>query len=100
VAIYSDSSGNPSTLLAANNTDTAVTAGWNNITISSTTVTSGTYYWLAVVSSAYNICYMATSGASCLYQPVTYSSWTYPSSAGSGWATQTGYTYFLAGWGN
>ena len=31
-------------------TSTPVTAGWNDITIASTAVTSGTYYWLAFIS--------------------------------------------------
>ena len=100
VAIYADSNGSPSTLLAAVNTDSPVTAGWNSITISpSVPVTSGTYYWLGVVSSAYNVCYTASS-ASNIWKTVTYSSWTFPNSAGSGWNTQPGYTYFLSAWGD
>jgi len=100
VAIYADSSGSPSTLLAANNTGTAVTAGWNPVTITTTAVTAGSYYWLSVVSSTYNICYMTTPSASSLWQTNNYATWSYPSSPGSGWNTQTGYTYFMAAWGS
>jgi hypothetical protein len=77
-----------------------VTSGWNTIAIPSAAINSGTYYWLAVVSASCNIYYHSNDpSANVRWQPSTYSSWAWPGSAGSGWNTQTGYTYFIAGWG-
>ncbi|MGD0352441.1 MAG: matrixin family metalloprotease [Dehalococcoidia bacterium] len=99
VAIYDDNSGQPNSRLAVVDS-TPVTTGWNTIPITSTPVTSGTYYWLAVVSDSANIYYHSNDpSATVRWQPSTYASWTWPGSAGSGWNTQTGYTYFIAGWG-
>ena len=101
VAIYSDSSGQPNSRLAAVDTSTPVTSGWNTIPINpSVAVTSGNYYWLAVVSDSCNIYYHSNDpSANTIWKPSTYSSWYWPGSAGPGWNTQTGYTYFIAGWG-
>jgi hypothetical protein len=100
VAIYDDSSGSPGALRNAVNTSTPVSAGaWTSIPITSTSVNSGIYYWLAVVSDSCNIYYHSSDpSATVRWKPSTYSSWTYPDPAGSGWNTQTGYTYFIAGW--
>lgn len=48
VAIYADISGRPGALLNAVNTSTPIVAGWNSISIASTPVVAGTYYWLAL----------------------------------------------------
>jgi hypothetical protein len=99
VAIYDDSSGQPNSRLATVSS-TLVSAGWNTIPITSTPVTSSTYYWLAVLSDSCNIYYHSNDpSANVRWQPATYSSWTFPNPAGSGWNIQTGYTYFIAGWG-
>ncbi|MGD0352445.1 MAG: ice-binding family protein [Dehalococcoidia bacterium] len=99
VAIYDDSAGSPGALRNAVNTSTPVSAGaWTSIPINSTSVTSGNYYWLAVVSDSANIYYSSDPSATVRYKSATYSSWTYPDPAGSGWSAQTGYTYFIAGW--
>jgi hypothetical protein len=100
VAIYSDNNTQPYTLLNAVNTTTAVSAGaWTSIPIASTNVTASNYYWLAVVSDSCNLYYHSSDPtATVRWKPSTYSTWTYPASAGSGWNTQTGYTYFMAGW--
>lgn len=53
VGIWSDNAGVPGTLLGKRNTSTAVTGGqWNTLTLeASVNVTSGTDYWLGVLSS-------------------------------------------------
>ena len=58
VGIYSDSGSYPNLALAVQNGSTAVTAtGWNTIALSSTaTITSGTWYWLAVMTDSAGSC--------------------------------------------
>jgi hypothetical protein len=97
VAIYSDSSGAPGSLLNAVNTSTPVTAGWNSITIPSTAVVSGTYYWLSYSSDA-TIGYYQSGTGTLYYQSATYSSFSFPASP-SGLSTLTGSVGLLAGWG-
>lgn len=100
VAIYDGNAGSPTTRRSYNDSSIPVTAGWNTIAIPSASITSGTYYWLAVVSDSCNIYYQANDpSANACWKSTTYSSWAWPGSAGSGWNTQTGYTYFIAGWG-
>jgi hypothetical protein len=101
VAVYADSSNSPGALLRANNSSTPVISGWNTIAITpSVAVTSGNHYWLAVVSDSCNLYYHSSdASANTIWKPSTYSSWIYPDPAGSGWNTQTGYTYFIAAWG-
>jgi len=100
VAIYADSAGSPGALINAVNTSTPVVTGWNSIPVTATAVTSGSYYWLAFTSDSYIIYYHSSNpAASLLYKPTTYSSFTFPSQAGTGWTPQAGYTYFIAGWG-
>lgn len=64
VALYSDSSGQPSTRLATSNALVNPTAGWNTFTFSSSyAITAGTAYWLAIWSdSASAQIYADTSG--------------------------------------
>jgi hypothetical protein len=50
VAIYSDSSGSLGTLMQHGSN--AVVAGLNSVTITSTPITTGTYYWLGVWANA------------------------------------------------
>jgi hypothetical protein len=100
VAIYSDSSGQPNSRLAAVSS-TPVTTGWNTIPVtSSIDVTSGAYYWLAVVSDSCNIYYhFSDPSANTVWKPSNYSSWNFPDPAGSGWNLQPGSTHFIAAWG-
>ena len=97
VAIYADNAGAPGALLNAVNTSTAVVAGWNDITIGSTSVTAGSYYWLAYSSSA-AIGYYQSTGGTARYKTVTYSSFAFPNPAGTGFASLTS-NGLLAGWG-
>jgi len=88
VAIYTDNAGAPGDLPSAVNTSTAVIAGWNDITVPSTSIVSGTYYWLAYDSDAAIGYYQATIGA-LRYKSATYSSFTFPASAGFGFSSLT-----------
>lgn len=97
VAIYADNASAPGALLNAVNTSTPVVAGWNDITIALTSVTSGTYYWLAFSASA-AIGYTQTTGGTARYKTVTYSSFTFPNPAGTGY-TSNAYNGLVVGWG-
>jgi outer membrane protein assembly factor BamB len=48
--IYADSAGKPGALLAQGTLDAPVAARWNDVAVTATTLTSGTSYWLAILS--------------------------------------------------
>ena len=68
LGLYSDSSGNPGTLMASCTVSSAnSTKGWNECTVSSTAVTASTTYWLAVlgpVGETYTYLFADDSGPS------------------------------------
>jgi hypothetical protein len=99
VAIYDDSSGQPGNLRAAVDTSTPVIVGWNSINISSPpTITAGNYYWLAVNSDANIVLRPQTTGSGTYgYKAATYSTFSFPASAGSDFTSGSGYTTLLAG---
>jgi len=86
VAIYSDSSGSPSSRLYT--ATAAVVAGWNDIEIGPLDVTQNTYYWLAFNSDSAIISY-ASSGGTEKHKSATYSSYAFPSTADSGLSSGT-----------
>jgi hypothetical protein len=49
--VYSDSGGHPGTLLARGSLGSPVAAAWNDVSVSTTAVTSGTRYWIALLSA-------------------------------------------------
>jgi hypothetical protein len=98
-AIYADNAGEPGSLLNAVNTDSPVVTGWNDITITSTPVVSGNYYWLSYVSDSAIGCYQSATGTLRYKANMTYSSFTFPSSAGTGFSSLTTSIGLLAGWG-
>ena len=97
VAIYADNSGSPGALLSAASGGTSVIAGWNNIGIPSISVTNGAYYWLAFDSDTSLVCLKASSGL-VYWKPAPYSTFTFPSQAGSGFSQTSAYTGLIAGW--
>jgi hypothetical protein len=98
VAVYADNSGEPGALLNAVNTATSVTADTESvITIASTPVTSGTYYWLAFSEDAGQRYYYTGSGyGTRRYKAITYSGYSFPDPAGSGYTGDT-YDVYIAG---
>jgi hypothetical protein len=99
VAIYADSSGEPGALLNAVNTGTSISAGWNDITIASTAITSGNYYWLAINSNTLINCATASPGGTIRYKSAPYAGFTFTNPAGTGFKSASGITALLAGWG-
>ena len=98
VAIYADNAGSPGALLAAAS-EASIVSGWNTISISgSVAIVSGTYYWLAHNTDTESLLSAKSSGGTALYKSATYSSFSFPDPAGSGF-TGDSYTYFVYGWG-
>jgi len=96
-AIYQDNGGEPGVLIIAMNTGQAVTGGqWNTLNFTPTSITSGTYYWLAVCWDTAGAL-QDFSGGSSKYKSVTYSTFTFPDPAGGGFSTQS-WTLLEAGW--
>jgi hypothetical protein len=100
VAIYADSSGSPGALLGAVNTSTPVSSGWNTISLPSpVSITSGTPYWLAVACDSSGVLYYRIGGGTQRYAAITFSSYTFPNPAGSGYSSNSNYV-FSAAWGS
>jgi hypothetical protein len=96
-AIYADSAGEPGALITAMNTGQAVTAGgWRTLNFTPTSITSGTYYWLALNFDVTGAAQYISSGDG-RWKIATYSSFTFPNPAGSGFSSGA-YSELEAGW--
>ncbi len=101
VAIYADSAGSPGALLNAVNTGTAVTTGWNTISIPSTAVNAGAYYWLSFIMDTSCVSYRQEGNTTRCFKPVAYNGFTFPASAGGGFNTSYTIWYdYITGWGS
>ena len=90
VAVYADNAGEPGALLAKKNTSTAVVAGWNTIALeNSCLVIQGTDYWEAVITENAILYYHASSTAR-RWKSATYSGFTFPDPAGTGFTSDAG----------
>ena len=95
VALYSDNSGSPNALLVS--ATAACTTGWNTINVSDVSIVSGTYYWIGHITDNYYLP-AYNSGGTALYKAASYSSFTFPNPAGTGFTKDT-WTFAHAGWG-
>jgi hypothetical protein len=50
VGIYSDSAGHPGTLLTSGTLTLPIAGAWNDVVMTTTTITSGTTYWIALLA--------------------------------------------------
>ena len=101
VALYADSAGQPGALITAMNTAQAVVSGWNTLSFTSTAITSGTYYWLAIVFDTQGCCQaVTTTGVQYRSKAATYSGFSFPNPAGSGFDSYTTFYDLAAGWGS
>jgi hypothetical protein len=99
VAIYSDNGGEPGSKLISNDTPQAVSASqWNSLSLSSTALTQGTAYWMGICIDNNGAASWVGNSGTARYIPVTYSSFTFPPTAGTGFTNTTAYMS-LAGWG-
>jgi hypothetical protein len=99
IAIYVDNNGEPGNKLTGSDYSQAVTLNqWNTLTINETNIIKDTVYWIGICTD--------TTGASSYngltgiarYKAATFSSWSWPASAGSGFTESPAYMS-LAGWG-
>jgi hypothetical protein len=97
VAIYGDSSGNPDTLINSTGSS-AVSAGWNTISITPTAITEGTYYWLGVKTSVINAARYNNQSGTMWYKTSIPFANAWPDPAGTGYSSGAYHTA-LAGWG-
>jgi hypothetical protein len=99
-AIYADSAGEPGALITAMNTGQAVNGlGWNTLNFTSTPITLGTVYWLAFMFDTQGaVDYRTLAGTARRYKAATYSTFTFPDPAGSGFSSTTGYADLEDGW--
>lgn len=91
VALYDDSGGSPNSLLTANNTSTACSAGqWNSVSVTSASVSSGSNYWIVATGDTPGVCSQVSgSGGTTEFTSDPYSTWTAPSTwSGTGTGTQ------------
>jgi hypothetical protein len=97
-ALYADSGGEPGALIIAMNTGQAVTgSGWQTLSFTPTSITNGVAYWLAIcIDTAGAVTYKA-GGGTYRYKVATYSTFTFPNPAGSGFTNYDGYD-IEAGW--
>lgn len=63
--VYSDASGHPGKLLASGSKRSPTSGAWNTITITSTTVASGSKYWLAVLGKGGALSLREISSGTC-----------------------------------
>jgi hypothetical protein len=96
VALYSDNSGQPGTLLNSV-AGTPVTSGWNTIAFPSTSIVSGTVYWLATITEG--------TGGTKYVSETGMGNWAYKAGAFGdswptfGWTVSDNYSHLVAGWG-
>jgi hypothetical protein len=100
IAIYADNGGEPGSRLWYDNTGRACSAGWNTFAVSPALyVIKDAYYWLMCnVDTQNTAANYSVSEGELRYKVATYSSFTFPDPAGSGFSSVT-LTRFLAGWG-
>ncbi len=99
VAIYADKNGEPCSLLTAVNSSTPVYAGWNSIPISSTSITAGNNYWLAMCTDSIIMGTESTTNSVRRFKPVNYSAFVFPGQTGTGFTVDTSYYDLISGWG-
>jgi hypothetical protein len=96
--VYADSSGEPGSRLGYNDTQQAVVAGWNILTISSVDIVSGSYYWLGGCIGTAG-CFRRNATGTYRYKSATFSSFVFPEPAGTGFTTGS-YVGSVAVWGS
>ena len=101
VAIYADQGGEPGALLNAVNEPQACGDIWCTIYFPPTTVTQGTYYWLAFLIESARMGYHTDPSAinTIRYKSAGFGGFTFPNPAGTGFSSTGGYYFLIAGWG-
>ena len=92
---HSDNSGSPNALLVS--ATAACVNAWNTINVSDVSIVSGTYYWIGHNTDNYYLP-AYNSGGTAKYKSATYSTFSFPDPAGTGFTNDT-WTFAHAGWG-
>lgn len=98
-ALYADSGGEPGALITAMNTGQAVIYGVNSLSFTSTNIISGTDYWLAVNIDTTAAVEEPALAGNTRAKDATYSGFSFPDPAGSGYTAYTSSRINAAGWG-
>ena len=100
-AIYADSSGSPGALLVAS-TEQSLTGSTppvvNTVTMPDLAIVLGTYYWIAHIVDKANGTYGNSDSGTSKYKSQTYSGFSFPNPAGTGYSSETA-NWYLEGWG-
>jgi len=100
VGFYADNAGEPGARLAKRDTSTAVVVGWNTLTLESPcSVTKDSVYWLAFNIESIVQYGVGTTAGPRRYKVATYSTFTFPDPAGSGFTADTVAPAMIQGWG-
>ena len=65
LGLYSNTSGHPGTLLTSGSSSSLTNGAWNTITVPAASVTSGTVYWIAILSTAGTAFHFREGTSSC-----------------------------------
>ncbi len=99
-AIYADNSGEPGDLLASTASILLnVIFNWKTISISDVAITAGSYYWIGFNNSNASGMKMRESASTSRRKDSTYSSFSFPDPAGSGFTSMTTHDVLIAAWG-
>jgi hypothetical protein len=99
VGVYADNGGEPGSRLSCNNTGQACIANqWNVLTIPDFDVVQGTAYWLGFNIDTLGVMSKTLSAGVIRNKAATYSTFTFPDPAGSGFSSSTSKIH-IAGWG-
>jgi lysophospholipase L1-like esterase len=95
VALYSDSNGNPLTLLASAE-GTLLPRQDNSVVINAVAITQGSYYWIAAIGALAGYCTYNTSGAGGVrrFAAKPYASYTYPATWNDAGYTRDAYLIY------
>lgn len=100
VAIYADNNGEPGARLAKQDTSTPIIAGWNTIALeSSCQIIIGNNYWIGFNADISKVGQDISTGK-LRYKKATYSTFTFPDPAGTGFGSYTTTNGIIAGWGD
>jgi hypothetical protein len=98
VGVYADNAGEPGARMGYNDTQQAVVAGWNILTVSACDIVSGTYYWLGGDIGTAG-CFRRNATGTYRYKSSTFSTFVFPDPAGTGFSTAS-YILSMAVWGS
>jgi hypothetical protein len=98
INLYADNAGEPGSRIAYDNTGHSLSVGWNDISFLGAEVVLGTVYWLGICAEGYVVSNAISGSGVSRYKFATYSTFTAPDPAGTGFSSDTK-IMMLAVWG-